>query len=618
MRTLLSFLLCAAIPTGIAQASLQITPTTTLAKETANNTSASNSYNLTSTGNAAPGNVSKLPMRNLLYGGSTTHIYAQLQGWFGNTTHINVGYISDDPAQVARQVNDAISRGFDGFIVDWYGEIPDPRTNHTAQLLRAEAEKHPGFTFAIQEDVGALWQCFNTPGCSVTNRLTDDLKYIYYNYMGSSAYMRIGGRPVVFLFDETIITSIDWSYVHANMLGNPLLIDRHRPDFNAFTFQYYDGGFAWPFVNLSNTLDWGQAYLADFYTQAKSYPTKHAVGSTYKGFNDNLASWTLHRVIDQQCGAVWMNTWNLANANYNSSSQLEAIQVSTWNDYEEGSEIETGISNCLTVNASLSGAALNFSPSGSGNENLTVDHYTAFISTDGQNLMKLTDAAPGIRSLNLASYALAPGTYYLYVKMQAKPGFLNRMSAVVSYTVGSTTANKVTITSPVSGTSVASPIQVVASATAAALPIKVMQIYLDGVKKYEVLNTASINTSVAAATGLHTLVAQAYDANYKYFYSTVQVTVTTSATSNKVSITSPVNNSTVANPVHVVASATATALPIKVMQIYVDGVKAAEVLSVSNIDKYLTLSRTRWHTIVVQAYDANWKYFNSSVKVYVP
>ncbi|HKT69343.1 MAG TPA: hypothetical protein VJP83_07900, partial [Terriglobales bacterium] len=88
-----------------------ITPSTTLAAETGNNTSAADSFVAQSNGNAGATNVSKLPVRSLLYPGSTTKIYAHLVAWFGGSGHMNVGYNSADPSQVHRQVEDMISRG---------------------------------------------------------------------------------------------------------------------------------------------------------------------------------------------------------------------------------------------------------------------------------------------------------------------------------------------------------------------------------------------------------------------------------------------------------------------------------------------------------------------------
>ena len=47
-----------------------------------------------------------------------------------------------------------VSRGIDGVIIDWYG--PNNAIDQATQLVMAEAENHPGFTFAIMIDQGAI------------------------------------------------------------------------------------------------------------------------------------------------------------------------------------------------------------------------------------------------------------------------------------------------------------------------------------------------------------------------------------------------------------------------------------------------------------------------------
>jgi hypothetical protein len=66
---------------------------------------------------------------------------------------------------------------------------------------------------------------------------------------------------------------------------------------------------------------------------------------------------------------------------YSSNHQLAALQIVTWNDYEEGTAIESGIDNCVYLTPAISGSSLGWTVGG-GNEN-TIDHYTVFLSTDG-------------------------------------------------------------------------------------------------------------------------------------------------------------------------------------------------------------------------------------------
>src|SRR5215471_5757182 len=161
---------------GIAQTTLA--PTTTLASETGNNTSAAGTFSAQSNGNAGAGNISKQPISSLLYPGSSTAIYAHFMGWFGQSSHMSVGYNSTDPAVVARQVNDAISRGMAGFFEDWYGP-KNSWPNNTLFALKSEAEQHSGFKFAIVYDGGALKTCAATSGCDLTQQAIYDLTYAW-------------------------------------------------------------------------------------------------------------------------------------------------------------------------------------------------------------------------------------------------------------------------------------------------------------------------------------------------------------------------------------------------------------------------------------------------------
>ena len=148
---------------GIAQ-----NPQTVISCENVNNTSASPRFRGGNNGNAPPGNVSKMPIRSLLYRGSQTRLYTRYMPWFGDSHHRDVSYRSDDAQQIARQVTDMISRGLQGAIVDWYG--PDSGLeNQSTILLMKEAERESNFEFAISEDAGPIRDCAKR-GCDPTEK----------------------------------------------------------------------------------------------------------------------------------------------------------------------------------------------------------------------------------------------------------------------------------------------------------------------------------------------------------------------------------------------------------------------------------------------------------------
>jgi hypothetical protein len=82
-----------------------VTPTTTLATESNNNTSAPNSISGSTNGIAVSGNISKVPFRNAMYPGATTKVFTTLLGWFGETGHISVASHSPPPSAVGPQID---------------------------------------------------------------------------------------------------------------------------------------------------------------------------------------------------------------------------------------------------------------------------------------------------------------------------------------------------------------------------------------------------------------------------------------------------------------------------------------------------------------------------------
>jgi hypothetical protein len=419
-------------------------PSTTLTAETSNNTSASPVLLAQTNGNAGAGNVSKVPIRSLLYTGASTRIYAHVEPWWGSSKHPDVGYSSQDPSQVHRQVIDMISRGLDGAAVDWYG--PDSYEALGVKLLLAEAETHANFTVFVEVEHGAvLWDsCY--PGCNATTAVIQLFTRVANDFFSSPAYARMGGRPLVREFAMEVIplpsgqinTSwnvVDWNAVQAQVPGNPLVIHRNL---GGFSMAQSGGAYGWmepkTLANEPANYD-GTDELNWFYSNhVASYSAMPAFGAVWKGFNDIQADWAPPggRHIEQNCGQSWLRTFASANRYYSSSRQLAALQLITWNDYEEGSELETGIANCVTVAASLSGTNLQWSITGDAG---TLDHYTVFISTDGEKLTSLGDLPVSTANYDLSRLALPAGSYSLFVKAVGKPSLRNQMSAPVAMTI---------------------------------------------------------------------------------------------------------------------------------------------------------------------------------------
>jgi hypothetical protein len=273
-------------------------------------------------------------------------------------------------------------------------------------------------------DKGAI-EWYSCEACSPQQALINELQYIERTYFPSPAYMKINGQPMVTNFNVSLsYSSVDWDAANAATSTHPTFLFQNN---DGFTQALSEGSYSWVMPTAN---DYGLNYLASFYDAGNKFSKEQTVGATYKGFNDALASWGSNRIMNQQCGQTWLQTFAKLNSMYDSGHQLPDLQLVTWNDYEEATELESGIDNCLTVSESVSGNTLQWSVN--GNEN-TVDHYTVYVSTDGQNLMPLSDIATGVGSLNLCAFPIPNGNYQLFVQAIGKPNLANQMSEAKSY-----------------------------------------------------------------------------------------------------------------------------------------------------------------------------------------
>jgi hypothetical protein len=209
--------------------------------------------------------------------------------------------------------------------------------------------------------------------------------------------------------------------------------------------------------------DFGFADLTSFFSAASAHASSYAVSEAHKGFDDNLANWSLDRIIDQRCGTTWLQTFDHTGSfggkstyestvNYlGGGGHLDMVMVDTWDDYEEGTEIETGIDDCLEkLDVTLAGTTLSWAPTYgtdpmdstiTGSE-ATLDHYDVYLAKQGQTglmLLSTLACANGAcpHTLDVSKLGVTGGPYVFTVQAVGKPSIVNTLSAATtaSYTV---------------------------------------------------------------------------------------------------------------------------------------------------------------------------------------
>jgi hypothetical protein len=272
---------------------------------------------------------------------------AVYEPWFGHPRHISVGYSSQDPMELRKQMDGARALGISGFVVDWYGDR-EPFIDRSYSLLQSiAAEKN--FQIAMMYDESEKENGDEATDDTLAAFSKFNSTYLSPNAPGRQAYLEYNGRPVIFVFPKGGHT--DWNRVRTETKTwnlQPLIIYESRitPYENAF-----DGFYAWinPGKNgwAKDGSNWGEDYLRAFYKKMQSkYPDKIPVGAIWAGFNDSKAAWGQGRFMSQRCGQTLVDTLAISKEYYPVEHPLPFILVATWNDYEEGSAIERGLDKC--------------------------------------------------------------------------------------------------------------------------------------------------------------------------------------------------------------------------------------------------------------------------------
>ena len=275
-----------------------------------------------------------------------TQMLAVYEPWFGHPRHISVGYSSQDPTVIRKQIDDAKRLGISGFVVDWYGDR-EPFLDRSYALIQSIAAEKD-FRVAMMYD-----ETQQDNGHATEDALAAFSKfhetYLASNAPGRQAYLSYEQKPMIFIFPKKGHT--DWNLVRAEISQwNPpplLIYENQSADFAAA----FDGYYAWISPGKKGWApdgsNWGEDYLRAFYQQMQSkYPEKIAVGGAWAGFDDSKASWGLDRHISQRCGKTLSDTLKLAREYYPPEHPLPFLLIATWNDYEEGTAIERGLAKC--------------------------------------------------------------------------------------------------------------------------------------------------------------------------------------------------------------------------------------------------------------------------------
>ncbi len=214
--------------------------------------------------------------------------------------------------------------GIDGVIVDWYGSNADNSTaKHTSNTVALfTAIKKAGMQLSICYEDANL-------GSDAVMEARTDMTYLAKNFFPSENYTKIDGRPLLLDFGpQKITSSADWYRVFQVLSTKPefMVLNYASSKANSTEYTNSQGEFLW--VNANPT---------DWYNQAKKN-NMMVIGGAMPGFYDYYklgGAGDGYTTYDDEGGALFNRQLQATQ-----SASLNYLQISTWNDYGEGTIIE--------------------------------------------------------------------------------------------------------------------------------------------------------------------------------------------------------------------------------------------------------------------------------------
>jgi glycoprotein endo-alpha-1,2-mannosidase len=298
----------------------------------------------------------------LHYSNVTHEVFAMYYPWYGKPNELGVGlhwgrvhddrqttantkdypaqgaYDSRDPDLIDSQIDLAKSNGITGFISSWWGQkSPEDRAFQTV-LERAEKKNF---------NVSIYWEKEDSNPKQIDNAVSD-LVYILTNYGTNTAFLKVDGKPVVFVYERVLqqVPLESWATIitqtRAKAGGFFLIAD----DINTNNARLFNGIHRYnisPWVakfTQTNNLDQLRDYFATNYSSAvrRAHQYGHiACVTVTPGYNDTKVR-KPGRIADRKDGEVYRTLWEDA-----IQSNPDWILITSWNEWHEGTEIEPSI-----------------------------------------------------------------------------------------------------------------------------------------------------------------------------------------------------------------------------------------------------------------------------------
>ncbi len=226
--------------------------------------------------------------------------------------------------------------GIDGVIIDWYGtdDHLDYAINHRNTLSLIRAVKRCGMKYAIcYEDstVPGLISAGKFKSQDAVEHAHEMLKWVETHWFQDNAYAKIDGRPVFLVFGNGYFQDDQWDKIFEGQAVKPLLFTEAHQRANSA------GAFDWP--HPQGGLAGSEHETSLFYDQSRQW--SQSISVAYPRFHDIYEQAGVQKSygdIPDDNGKTFESTLTAA-----LKSSARIIQIASWNDWGEGTQIEPSL-----------------------------------------------------------------------------------------------------------------------------------------------------------------------------------------------------------------------------------------------------------------------------------
>ncbi len=232
--------------------------------------------------------------------------------------------------------------GIDGVVVDWYGfeSFRDYGKINASTHKLFEHIKRAGLLFAIMYEDRTIQYMLENRYRNVDDAHVHGqqvMQYLQENWFLEEVYLKASERPVLFLFGNPpyFNSNSDWERLFSVLDVLPFLITQDDR-----VVSIAESAFPWPPMHLSGGEELSRdalgTYLDNFYEEASGWD--YVAASAFPGFHDIYSEAGVgpsYGYLEAGDGETLEFTFQKA-----LDSAPDIIQVVTWNDYGEGTNIE--------------------------------------------------------------------------------------------------------------------------------------------------------------------------------------------------------------------------------------------------------------------------------------